>query len=266
MKKSVLIKLLSTILKKRKRKPRKPKIKQKIVQTETVRQGTNIINSKPIPVIPDLNRELIREFGEYKKERFIQPDERNNTPTETALYKEFIDYKTLSPDQFKNKVSIKYNELQKVERQKQYNKVLLEEARQQKKEEHSLAKEEETFNKKMARIKITIPRKLKEQKAIRPVVTIENKIIPMSENINEIIVEQSQEPPIEVVETNLPNLGFTLDDNDGLQSGIIKTASENFIIQQPEEEIVREPILIKRGRGGVRVGAGRPKIITTMQK
>jgi hypothetical protein len=259
MKKSVLIKLLSTILKKRKRKPRKPKIKQAIVPTETVRQATNIINAKPIPVIPDLNRELIREFGEYKKERFIQPDERNNAPTETTLYKEFIDYKTLSPEQFKNKVSTKYNELQKVDRQKQYNKVLLEEAKQKQKEEQLLAKEEETFNKKMARIKIAIPRNLKEQKAIRPAVTIEDKIIPMSKNINEIIVEQAQEPPIEVVETHLPNLGFTLDDNDGLQSGNIEIASDNFIIQQPEEEIIREQPLIKRGRGGVRVGAGRPK-------
>lgn len=260
MKKTVLLKLLSTILKKRKRKPRKPKIKRAIVPTETVRQQTNIINTKPVPLVPDLNRELIREFGEYKKERFQQPDERNNAPSEINLYKEFMEYKTLSPEQFKKKVSSKYNELQKVDRQKEYNKILLEEAKQQQKEEQQLAREQETFNKKMAKIKVAIPRKLKEYKAIRIPVTIENKIIPMQTDIKEIIKEQAKTPAIEIIDDTLPDLGFELDDNVGLEPEFPAVASEQFIAQQPEEPPAkREAPIIFKGRGGYRPGAGRPK-------
>jgi len=256
MKKSALMKILSTILKKRKRKPRKPKTVMpktiRAVPSETVRQQSNIINNKPVPIVPDLNRELIREFGEYKKERFQQPDERNNAPSEINLYKEFLEYKTMSPTQFKEKISSKYNELQKVQRQKEYNKLLLEEAKQQKKEEQQLAKEEEVFSKKMAKIKVAIPRKLKEQKAIRIPTTIENKIIPLNTNIKEIVKEQAKEPTIIIVEDNLPDIGFELDDNDGLQSAAPTVASEQFIAQQPQESapLKEQPILkiTKRGR------------------
>lgn len=248
-----LLKIIATILKKGKKKIRIIKPKGRKVPMETVRQQSNIISNNPIPVVPNLNRELIREFGEYKKERIQQPDERNNAPSEINLYKEFIEYKTLSPSQFKEKVSTKYNEQQKVQRQKEYNKLLLDEAKQAQKEEEQLAKEEQKFSNKMSKLK-SAPRRLKEQKAIRVAETTENKIIPISVNFNEIIKKQSTEPTIEVNETNLPDLGFELDDNDGLQTAYPEVASEKFIIQQPEEAPpMREQPIIKRGRGRPRI-------------
>ena len=260
MKKKLLMKILSIISKKRKRG--QTTIKKKKIQAppETIRQYSNVMNTKPIPVVPDLNRELIREFGEYKKERFQQPDERNNAPSEINLYKEFMEYKTLSPTQFKEKISKKYNDLQKVERQREYNKVLLEEAKIKQKEADMLAREEETFNKKL--IKIATPRKLKERKGIRTPITIEDKIIPLNIDTPKIIKAEETEPVIEVVETNMPNIGFELNDNDGLQSNVPEIASEQFIIQQPEEEIVREEPLIKKGRGGRPVRT-RPRVQKT---
>lgn len=248
MKKKLLMKILSIISKKRKRRQTTIKKNKIQVPAETVRQYSNVINTKSIPVVPDLNRELIREFGEYKKERFQQPDERNNAPSEINLYKEFMEYKTLSPTQFKEKISKKYNDLQKIDRQREYNKVLLEEAKIKQKEADMLAKEEETFNKKL--IKIATPRKLRERKGIRIPTTIEDKIIPLNMDIPKIIKAEEVEPVIEVVETNQPDIGFELNDNVGLQSKVPEVASEQFIIQQPEEEIVREELLIKKGRGG----------------
>jgi hypothetical protein len=266
MKKSSLLKILSAILKTKKkpRKPRKPKIIKSVVPKHTVRQE-NIINTRPIPVVPDLNRELIREYSEYKKDRFQQPDEQFNKPSEINLYKEFIDYKKLPQDAFNKKVTAKYNELQKVDRQKQYNNLLLEEAKQQQKEDKLLKKEEDRFNTKLTKLKNTIPRQLKAFKGLVPVKITENKIISQQKDYKKdnVIVDEINDFYKENPKLGLPissdNNAFNYEDNVGLESQFPEIPSEEFIPQVAPAEQVEQRSLIKVGRGGFRVGAGRKK-------
>lgn len=228
MNKKDIIKLLKLLKKDKKKNKKLKKINKlpKPYQNIASLTAPNIsqVQYQPgfsIPKFNDINRIEAEQFSEYKKTRgFLPTENRSTIPSELDLYKEFGQIKKLSKADTQEFFTDKNIKSQALERQKYLDKLKIQEEK----------------------------RLIKEQKAL---VTQQLKTKKKIEGIRMPVIDQNKilTPPIS---------GFSLTDNQGLESAIGGT-SDDFIAQlPPSEEKVEGPSLLTIGTSAKRK-PGRPK-------